>query len=481
MYGHRSGGKALHAPMTRVAIIGGGITGLSAAYHLLRGTVATRRLIEPMVFERESRWGGKILTVRKDGFIVECGPDSFFSQKTAAADLCRELRLGDDLIPSNDTTYHTRVLWRGQLRRYPAGFRFAIPTRLLPFLFTDLLSPWGKLRMAIEPWIPPRCESGDESVASFVRRRLGREALERLAGPLMGAIYVGCPEQMSLQATFPILMDLERRYGSLIRGRRAMRQQRERPRAMFTTLRAGMGELVTALTRAIGTDRLNANSTVVALERRSSENWRIRVPGQEPFDCQHVILAIPPAAAARLLEPLAPELACELRKLRSVSSAVVNIAYQDAALRSVARSGVFGFVVPASEPCQLLAMTWSSAKFHERAPPGCHLLRAFIGGPGREAAAELPSPQLIDLVRTELERWVGLRADPLHTWITQWPESNPQYDVGHFDRIAYIEALARRLQGLHLAGGAYRGVGVPDCIRSGAAAATAVYEASCSA
>ncbi|MCX7819293.1 MAG: protoporphyrinogen oxidase [Kiritimatiellae bacterium] len=459
--------------MTRIAIIGGGITGLAAAHHLRRIAEKHGEPFEPLVFERETRWGGKILTWRESGFIVEGGPDSFFSQKTDAADLCRELGLGGDLIPSNDATYHTRVLWRGRLRPYPAGFRLAVPTRLLPFLLTPLLTPWGKLRIALEPLIPPRRDPSDESLARFVRRRLGREALDRLAGPIMGAIYVSRPEEMSVRATFPMFLELEQRYGSLLRGIRAARRAHGRPGAIFTTLREGMDQLVRTLVRTLGPERLAAGSPVEHIERRP-DGWRIYPAGRPPLDCAGLILAVPPPAAAALLEGLHPPLAGELRALRSVSSAVVNLAYAHSALRTSA--GAFGFVVPASEPSDLLALTWSSAKFNGRAPPGTHLLRAFTGGPGREHIAELPEPELLDRVHAELRRRLGLVAEPLQTWIARWPRANPQYEVGHLERIARIEAMLSKLPRLWLAGGAYRGVGVPDCIRSGRAAAEAAAQ-----
>jgi len=457
--------------MIRIAIIGGGITGLTVAYRLQRISAERGIRIALMVFERETRWGGKILTWREDGFVVEGGPDSFFSQKTEAADLCRELGLGSDLVPSNDSTYHTRVLWHGRLRRYPAGFRLAVPTRVLPFLLTPLLSPWGKARMVLEPFVPPRRQPSDESLAAFVRRRLGREALERLAGPIMGAIYVSDPERMSVHATFPMFVELEQRYGSLLRGMRAARHRRRSSGAIFTTLRGGMDRLIEALTRALGAEHLAANSAVCALQRCDG-HWRLLFADRPPFDCDGVILCTPPAVAAELLEPHAPELVRELRALRAVSSAVVNFAYADGDLHG-ARTG-FGIVVPASEPGDLLALTWSSAKFDGRAPPGFHLIRAFTGGPGREVIAECPTSELVDRVRGQLARLLNLHAPPRRVWTAAWPAANPQYDVGHLERVARIETLTARLPRLHLAGGAYRGVGVPDCIRSGTAVAAAL-------
>lgn len=458
-------------PVRRIVVVGGGIAGLSTAYYL-------RRLARPdgagasvVLLERDRRPGGKIVTHRVDGLVVEGGPDSFFNEKPQAAALCRDIGLADELLPSNDATYSLRLLWRGHLVPYPRGFRLAVPTAVGPFLATRLISPAGKLRMAMDLLLPRRREQADESLASFVRRRLGREALDRLAGPILAAIHVGDPERMSMQAILPMFLELERRFGSLIRGIRAARRARaarDAPSPMFTTLRSGMITLAERLGALLG-DALQLGAEAIALNPRPG--WVVRLADGRAWEADHVVLAVPPRTAAAWLAPFHAGLAAELQAIRHVSSATVSMAFDDNAVAECPDGGGFGFVALIGEPSPLMAFTWSSRKFDGRAPPGRHLVRAFVGGPGRERLALQPEADLVEMVRAEVTRLLRIRTEPSAVWVHRWPDANPQYDVGHLDRVDRIERLAADLPGLHFAGGAYRGVGIPDCIRQGRAVA----------
>jgi oxygen-dependent protoporphyrinogen oxidase len=462
-----------------VTIIGGGITGLAAAYYLQREVESHGLPIRYTLVESDARWGGKILTEYQQSFTIEAGPDSFVVDKPEALQLCRDIGLDGELIPSNEKWKRVYVLRRGRLIAIPDGFRLTIPTAARPFLASRLFSPVGKLRMAMDLIIPPRRDASDESLASFIRRRFGNECLERLAGPLLGGIYVADPERLSVLAAFPRLREMEQKHGSLIRAARAARDAstpaagpRPAGRAMFNSLRRGMGSIAETLAEKLTGDlRLRCESSHLEWRDR-----RIRVfpAGSDGWNTDAVILAIPANRAADLIDDCAPELGRELASLRFVSTAVITMAYRMEDIPSDRPLDGFGVLIPPAEKRALIAVTWTSSKFEHRAPPGYALLRAFVGGYRDEERAFAPDDLLFGMARREFRHLFGIRAEPILARIYRWPQANPQYDVGHKDRVARIESYAAALPGLYLAGGSYYGIGIPDCIRSARRAVSAV-------
>jgi oxygen-dependent protoporphyrinogen oxidase len=434
-----------------------------------------------IVFECEARPGGKIVTDRPDGFVVEGGPDAFITQKPDAYELCRELGLSDRLIGTNDARRKVYVLAGGRLHPLPEGVRLIAPTRLGPFLRSSLISPRGKLRMGLDLLLPGRPAPGDESLAAFVRRRLGREALDKLGEPMLAGIHVGDPARLSLRATFPQLAELERRHGSLIRGTRATRPappDPNRPATMFLALREGMADLPATLAAHLGPAVVHTGVEVVRMVRTGSgagARFRLHLGSGKQIAARQVVIATPAPIAAGLVAAEAPNLAAALRTIRYVSSATVSLGYRAADLPRPLDG--FGFVVAARERTSLLACTWSSTKFDDRAPQDHVLLRAFVGGAHHEELVDLPDADLLALVREELRAIMGITAPPVVSRIFRWPQANPQYDVGHLERVARIESLAAALPGLYLTGSAYRGVGIPDCVRGAKETATRVAAA----
>jgi oxygen-dependent protoporphyrinogen oxidase len=469
--------------MTHITIIGGGIAGLATAFYLQQKTRATGTNIQYSLIEGEPRFGGKIMTEVVDDFVIEGGPDSFITQKPGGLQLCRDLGLSDRLIPTNDDHRHIFVLHRGKLTPFPGGYRLAVPTELIPFALSPLISPWGKLRMGLDLFIPPRREPGDESLANFIRRRLGREALDKIAAPIMAGIYVADAERLSLQSTFPMFADMERKHGSLIKAMRAAKQpppngngHHPKPLSMFTSLRGGMAELVERLVAQLDGD-LRPGHTVAGLRRRSPDDFELTFDraGSQPLRTDQVILALPAFAAVPLLEPLAPELAGLLRTIRYVSTATISLGYRRADLEGQHDLNGFGFMIPKSEQRQIMACTWSSTKFEHRAPEQGRLLRVFVGGEGGESLVNLSDEQLLTLTRAELAATMGITARPVVSKIFRWPQGNAQYDVGHLERVAAMEALAARAPGLYLTGSAFRGIGIPDCVKSAQATVAQIF------
>ena len=481
-----------------VVIIGGGISGLAAAYSLDRQSRAIGMSLSRVVVEGAPRPGGKILTRRSEGFVLEGGPDSFLTRKPAALALCAELGLTDRLIAPRPTPVSTRILHRGRLLPLPEGTALIAPTRLWPFVRTPLLSWRGKARAAWDLVIPPRRCGEDESVGAFIRRRLGREFLEVIAEPLLGGIHAGDPERLSLHALFPALVELERRYGSLIRGSRVRSKEAHQPchagrpavvslpvderrpvlPPAFVSFPSGMAELVEALVARLGTGSLILGRRVEGIVRRAGgtacPRYEVVLDDHRRLAADAVVLATPAHVAADLVEPVDPALAGVLRRIRYVSTAVVSLGYRRA---DVPRpwgepEGGHGFVIPRREGRMINACTWSSAKFDGRAPSDRVLLRAFLGGARAEKVMELDDDRLVGLVRSELADLLGIVERPLIADVVRWPHGIPQYDVGHLERVAELER--RRPVGLYLTGAAYHGVGVPDCIAAAQVTAAAV-------
>jgi protoporphyrinogen/coproporphyrinogen III oxidase len=459
-----------------VTIIGGGITGLAAAFYLQEKSRARGLALDYALVEAEPRLGGKIVTEHTGGFVVEGGPDSFITQKPDGLLICRDLGLSEGLIPCREEGQKVYVLQQGRLCALPEGFRLAVPSRFRPFLTSPLVSWPGKARMLMDLAIPARRDDGDESVADFVRRRLGQEAVEKFAGPLMGGIYVADPERLSMRSTFPLFIEMEQKHRSLIlamlAARRARRRSGRQAPAMFMSPRDGMQQITDAI-RARLTGELRTGERVTALRLRPSSSthqahWDIQTsaPGRPPLSSRAVILALPAPAAADLLEPLAPKLASQLRAIRYVSTATVSLAYRTPAIPAQRPLDGFGFVVPKREGRRIIACTWSSTKFEHRAPPGGALIRVFVGGEGAEHLVDLPDDELVALARQEIRDLMRWDAVPDATRVYRWPQGNPQYDVGHLNRVAEMEEMASHRPGLFLAGSAYRGIGIPDCVRS---------------
>lgn len=452
--------------MKRIAIIGGGMAGLAAA-HTLHKAGHTNWLL----LEGRDRLGGKIVTDREAGFVIEGGPDSFITQKPGGLELCRELGLENELIPCQEAAQKIYVLVDGRLQALPAGFRLTAPTKFWPFIRSPLFSWSGKLRIGLDWFIPPVRHRDDESVAAFITRRLGREAADKIGGPLMAGIYVADPERLSVLATFPMFREMERKHGSLIRALRAAARRPASRTPMFMSLRNGMGQLVETIIPPLQ-DHCHTATSVHAVTRQSGAGYMIHTHhGAEHVDS--VIFATPLFETAGILGALAPDTLPLLSGMRYVSTATISFGFRLPLEGMALPLDAFGFVVPASEKRQLLACTWSSIKFPHRAPDGHVLFRVFIGGAKQEHLFDHSDSALITIAQSELGHILGLHNDPVLTRVYRWPKGNPQYDVGHLDRMAVLTNHLNTLPGVYLAGSGIHGIGLPDCIRSGRAAAQA--------
>ncbi len=468
--------------MTPVLIIGGGISGLSAAYYLARAGIPSTLL------ERQARLGGVIRTESADGCLLEAGPDSFLAAKPWALELIRQLGLASEVIGSNDHLRKTYVLKNGRLRPLPDGLMLMVPTKILPLLTTRLLSWSTKLQMARE-WFrgtPSRRGTGwavrggtaepvpipgDRSVAAFIRDHFGAEAVDYLAEPLLAGVYGGSPEALSVASVLPRFLELESQYGSLTRGvlaarRKAAAEARGLP--LFQTLKRGLGHLVETLETAARPGMEVLHGAAQAIER-SGSGYRVRLSGNW-FAASHIVLACPAYEAAALLTGLDRELADVLASVPYTTSVTISLGY-DRAEFSHPLNG-FGFLVPRRERRRLVACTWVNTKFSHRVAADKVVLRCFLGDD--EAALGESDEALVAAVREELQRLMGVSTVPLFARIARWPRSMAQYTVGHPQRLACIRARLATLPGLHLAGNAYTGIGIPDCIRTGKLAAQAI-------
>lgn len=453
-----------------VVVVGGGISGLAAAHRLVRDAPNLRVTL----LEAEDRLGGKIITERVDGFVIEGGPDSFLAAKPRGVGLCQELGIERGLQAVTSQRRRAFVLSRGRLHDLPEGLSGLVPTRLAPLARSTLLSPPAKARLVLDFAIPPRPGEDDESLGAFIRRRLGHEAWERLVEPLMAGIYAADGNALSLRATFPQLREAERQHGSLIRGvlaaRRTTRGVAPAPASAFLAPGIGMAALVAALE-----ERLHGGSADVRLSTPANgvhptpRGYEVGLRDGEAISADALILAVPSFAAADLLADSDPGLAAELRAIPHASTAIVTLAYRREEIPHPLDG--HGYVVPRVEGGPILACTWSSRKWAGRAPDGHELIRVFVGRSGREDVMSLDDDALLVLAREEVSRRLGASAAPMLQRITRWPRGMPQYVLGHPERIERIEGTLRSRPGLFLAGNAYRGVGIPDCIASGERAA----------
>jgi protoporphyrinogen/coproporphyrinogen III oxidase len=458
--------------MKRIAIIGGGISGLAAAF-VLEKSRNDGAPLEYAIYESGPRLGGVLLTERIDDCLLEAGPDSFLTEKPWAADLCRELGLEDQLIGSNDSERKTYILVKGRLVEIPDGLMFMVPTKILPTILSPVFSARTKLRMAREWFHPPRTADQDESVASLVERHYGAELVERLADPLLSGIYGGEASQLSVRAVLPRFAEMETKYGSLGRAMLATRKNvshSHSARPLFTSLKNGMQQMVDTLVSRLTPSVVHLNTSVQSLERRG-ESWVVSA-GHAGDQFDGVIVATPTHKAADMVEIGNTPLASELRGIAYTSSITVNLAY-DEQVRTALPPG-FGFLVPRSEGKRMLAATFAHNKFPYRAPADRALLRCFVGGARNEDALQFSDEEILHIVRQELRQILGITAEPLFVRVYKWKSAMAQYGVGHLERLERIDNLLAHLPGLALAGNGYRGIGIPDCIRSGSEAAQKV-------
>lgn len=471
--------ETLSASDRSVIVVGGGISGLAAAHRLYE----LDPTLQLTLLEASSQLGGVLQTERVGEYLIEKSADSFITNIPWAINLCNRVGLGEELQGTDETRRKALVVCRGKLQPVPDGFMLMQPKRCWPVLASPILSLRGKLRLACEAFIRPRLQTSDESLASFVRRRLGNEAFDRLVQPLVGGIYTADPEQLSMAATLGRFQELERRHGSLIR---AAWSEKPKPGeksdsgarySMFVAPRNGLSSLVTAIANRLPTNSVRLNASVQSMARNTSGSWCIKLATGETCVSKAVVLAAPAQASARLLTSSGTasdsvameEIARELGGIDYAGASVVVIAVRKKQI-TFPLTG-FGFVVPAIEGRKILAGSFASLKFAGRCPSDQVLIRVFVGGALQPKLADLPDDELLSLVQQELAALIGLRGEPILAQVNRWTGAMPQYHVGHLDRVARIEQLTTALPGLALAGNAYRGVGIPQCIHSGEQAA----------
>ena len=471
----------------RVVVIGGGITGLTTCYRLHRQASERALPLDITLLEAGDRVGGMLATTYEQGVLLEHGPDCFITNKPWGVQLCEALELQEEMIGT--TTEHRRsfIVRDGKLCPVPQGLYLMIPGSFWSFAASPIMSWRGKLRMGLDLVLPRRplphqasAEEDDESLAQFVTRRLGREALERVAQPMVGGIYTADPAKLSLRATMPQFLDMEQRHGSLIRALRHQQRQAQQPGTsgprygLFASFRQGMQTLVDRLESCLPADMIRLHARVAEIERPTAAlSWLIRLEDQPPIRADAVCLALPAPKAAALLHTVDADLAAAM-DIPYASSAILNVVMHRRDITHPLNG--MGFVVPAVENRALIACSFSSVKFAGRAPQGQVLLRAFVGGAMHQAQLEQSDAEIQWAVLQDLHQLIGTSGEPLYVSLRRWPQSMAQYHLGHLQRVARIEALANRLPGLVLAGNAYRGVGVPDCIHSGNEAAQTVLD-----
>lgn len=467
----------------RVAIVGGGISGLTAAYMLAqareRGVPVSEFLIEA-----EDRLGGVVRTDRLEGFVLEGGPDSFISEKPEAAELCRELGLGDSLIGSNDDERHTYIVHKGSLVPLPEGLMLLTPTRIRPFLKSPLVPLSTKLMIATEWFVTPtKSRDYDESIATFVRRHFGKAMLENIVDPLLAGVYGGEAKSLSVQSVLPRFREMENQYGSLIRGAKSAAKELKKgirvnaygeksANSLFVTLKNGLGDLTRALESRLDAPRIHLGQRVMSIEkvdRHWKSPYKIRCEGNQDYEADAVILALPVHTCATFFPTLPEELAEAFRAVPYSSAITVNLGFDERVAAALPPG--FGFLVPAKEHSRLLACTFVHRKFSYRAPQGKALLRCFLGGTRDPEVMDLPNNEIIALVRQELRNILGLETAPLFSFISRWPSAMAQYTVGHEDHLKRIASVLQKYPRMYLAGNAYSGIGISDCIRTGRSAA----------
>jgi len=463
--------------MNRVAIIGGGVAGLAAAHRVVELAKENSLNIDLTLLEASPRLGGSIATEKIGDFLVEAGADSFITEKPWALRLCERLGLSSRLVSTQAAYQKIYVVNRGKLVPLPIGFFLIAPTRFWPFVYSPLFSWPGKLRIAAEIVLPRGRNDQDESLGSFVRRRFGAETLERVAQPLIGGIYASDPDQLSLTATMPRYKEMERSKRSIIRAMWSEQRRRARSESgsgarwsLFVTLAGGMQELIDSIVQRIPKSAMRLDSPATHLSHdREKKSWRIAVGNSESITADAVVIATPAFQAANIIEPITSDAAAELKQIAYASTSTVSLGYGRKDFPRPPDS--FGFVVPAVEQRKIMACTFSSLKYPGRAPEDHILLRAFVGGALQPELFADDDATMLKNVRGELASLLGVVAEPVLSRIWRHPKSMPQYHIGHAARIERIETTLRQFPSIALAGNAYHGVGISDCVHTGEEAA----------
>ncbi|MGC8684554.1 MAG: protoporphyrinogen oxidase [bacterium] len=460
-----------------VVIIGAGISGLTAAYRLNRIKVQSGIDLNITVVEKSDYIGGTIRTEHVNGFVIEAGPDCFFVEKPYAGMLVKELGLSDRLIGTNNENQGTFVLWNNKLHRLPEGVILMIPTKFMPFVTSSLFSFFGKIRMGMELFVPRRTDGVDESLSEFTIRRFGKEALDRIAEPLVAGVHAGDPDTMSVKSSFPRFVDMEQKYGSLIRGmikaRAAMRATTGgHSNSMFMTMKDGLKELTDALKKNSPDVDFKMGVKALSIQRKKNNDeppYYITLSNGELLVADGIILATPAYVSAELVSPINKDLSELLLSIPYVSTATISLAYKKENFNH--RLKGFGFVVPKKENRHIMAATWTSSKFSYRAPDDAVLIRCFIGGAWNQKIVFESDETIIDIIKTELGEIMGISSEPIFTRIYRWEKAMPQYTIGHGSRIKTIEQLLGGIGNIQVCGSAYNGIGISDCINSGNLAA----------
>lgn len=458
--------------MSKVAIIGGGISALACAVTL------KEKGIDFKLFEKNNVLGGKILTENVDGFTVEAGPDSYLPEKYWSVQLIKKVGLESEMLCTNDEYKGTYIYSNGRLHPLPEGVMLMVPTMIMPLVKSSLISWPGKIRMGLELFIPPKKDDKDESLAEFVTRRLGRECLEKIAEPLVAGIHTSNPDNMSVLATFPRFVEMEKNYGSLIKGMLAVlkkippkNENSQNKMTYFMSLKSGMQALVDGCINYIGKESIVTGQAVKDIQK-DGEGYLLIFENGENHKFSQVVFATPSYVTKEILHSLDKQLSQMLSEIDWSSSATVSLAFKKNEVRT--KLPGFGFIVPRIENKRINASTWSSIKWSYRAPEDYVLIRSFVGGGHHEELVDLQDEELFKIVLDELKDIVKIESKPVFYKIYRWFKGMPKYTVGHLERINRIFESAKKHKGLHLIGCSYRGIGIGDCVKSGFDAATEI-------
>jgi oxygen-dependent protoporphyrinogen oxidase len=477
--------------MKKVVVIGGGVAGLGAAYKIRRAA-AEGHDVSVTLLEKDDRLGGKIASeLTDDGFIVDGGPDCFLTEKPAVHRIAKLTGIEDDKMPTDESRKKTWILRRGKLHEMPDGVMMFAPTKFVPFATTGLFSWPGKIRAGMDLFIPRKerwpegdtAAQHDETLESFVLRRMGRDILDGIAEPLVGGVHASDPSQMSLAATFPRLLEMEQKFGSMIGGfvdaRRKVAAMKKKyppkpgakPRTFFTSFARGMQELTETMADAVGRENIRTGVAVTGLER-VGDGWVVTLSDGERLEADAVVVATESWAASKLMDGVDAEIKAALEAIPSSSSATVSMAFDTEDIGFDLNA--FGVLCPIVEKRSLMAVTLSSTKWPGRAPAGKTLIRGFVGGPRNQAIMEKSDDEIAKIVLDEMRDIINLKVEPKWYRVYRWTLGMPQYTLGHLDRVATIERRCADLPGLALGGGSYTGVGIPNCIESGERAVSKV-------